>query len=103
MFNRNDRRDPTGQGIHADPEEPSGLGPLAEVHSQIRKGIPDAGILHLLSPEENSISSNKIKLFKYHWQIYRREEGYGLPLSSLLFAINIPLVWYYSFRNGCGS
>lgn len=48
---------------------------------------------------KNSISSNKIKLFKYHWQIYHKVEGYNSFFSLILFMLNIPIVLYYMLRN----
>lgn len=48
---------------------------------------------------KHSISSNKIKLFKYHWQIYNKVEGYNVFTSALLFILNIPTVLYYMLRN----
>jgi len=46
-----------------------------------------------------SISSKKVKLFKYHWQIYREEEKYNLLLSLLLFGINMLFIVFYTTRN----
>jgi len=48
---------------------------------------------------KNSISSNKLKLFKFHWQIYHQVEGYNIFTSLLLFILNIPTVLYYILRN----
>jgi len=48
---------------------------------------------------KNSISSNKFKLLKYHWQIYRQVEGYNAIFAMLLFALNIPTVLFYILRN----
>lgn len=48
---------------------------------------------------KGSISSNKLKLFKFHWQIYFKIEKYNIIVSSLLFTLNILAILYYSLLN----
>lgn len=48
---------------------------------------------------KGSISSNKLKLFKFHWHIYYRIENYNIIVSAILFALNILAILYYSLLN----
>ncbi|MEZ5069635.1 MAG: glycosyltransferase family 2 protein [Bacteroidales bacterium] len=48
---------------------------------------------------KGSISSNKFRLFRFHWKVYHEIEQYGVFVSSLLFLINIVLISYYSVFN----
>jgi teichuronic acid biosynthesis glycosyltransferase TuaG len=49
--------------------------------------------------KKGSISSNKNKLFKYHWQIYFKIENYSFVISLLLFTLNILTISYYTLLN----
>ena len=49
--------------------------------------------------KQGSISSNKMKLFKFHWLIYNEIEKYNIIISSLLFTLNILIISYYSIVN----
>ena len=49
--------------------------------------------------KKGSISSNKFKLFKFHWQLYYKIEKYNIIVSSLLFSLNILTIIYYTVLN----
>jgi teichuronic acid biosynthesis glycosyltransferase TuaG len=49
--------------------------------------------------KKGSISSNKLKLFKFHWQIYYEIENYNFVISCLLFTLNILTISYYTLLN----
>ena len=60
-------------------------------------GLKDSFTLYRM--RINSISSNRFKLFKFHWLIYYKEEDYNVVISIILFILNILTVSYYTFLN----
>ncbi len=48
---------------------------------------------------KGSISSNKVKLLKFHWQIYNKIEKYNKLVSLLLITVNILAISYYTLLN----